>query len=86
MISNTSNPAELAPVLASLVPPAETPRKHSAAQIDQIAASMAEFGFTNPIMVDGNNRIIVGYGRYLAAKKRKLETVPVIVLEHLTRA
>jgi ParB-like chromosome segregation protein Spo0J len=59
-------------------------RSHSDSQIAQIAASIGEFGFTNPIAVDPGGRIIAGYARYLAAGKRKLKQVPVIVLEHLS--
>lgn len=61
-------------------------RTHSAAQIDQIIASIKEFGFTAPIIVDENNMIMAGHGRYAAAKKMGLETVPCIVLRHLTPA
>jgi ParB-like chromosome segregation protein Spo0J len=61
-------------------------RSHSECQIAQIAASIDEFGFTNPILVNAQGRIIVGYARYLAAQRRKLELVPVIVLEYLSEA
>jgi ParB-like chromosome segregation protein Spo0J len=55
-------------------------------QIAQIAASIAEFGVNNPILVDTNAGIIAGHGRLLAARKLGLKEVPVIVLDHLTDA
>jgi ParB-like chromosome segregation protein Spo0J len=67
-----------------LIPYARNARTHSDAQIAQIAASIKEFGFTNPILVDTGDGIIAGHGRLLAARLLKLETVPVIVLDHLT--
>ena len=74
---------ELWPV-DKLVPYARNARTHSDAQIAQIAASIAEFGFNNPILVDTNAGIIAGHGRLLAARKLKLDQVPVVVLDHLT--
>src|ERR1700722_7770739 len=67
-----------------LIPWARNPRTHSEAQIVQIAASIAEFGFNNPILVDTKAGIIAGHGRLLAARKLQLTEVPVIVLDHLT--
>src|SRR6202162_2871624 len=67
-----------------LIPFARNPRTHSDAQIAQTAASIAEFGFNNPILVDTNNGIIAGHGRLLAAQNLGLVEVPVIVLDHLT--
>src|ERR1035437_8086968 len=69
-----------------LIPWARNPRTHSDAQIAQIAASIAQFGFNNPILVDTNNGIIAGHGRLLAARKLGLTEVPVIVLDHLSEA
>jgi DNA modification methylase len=69
-----------------LIPFARNPRTHSEAQIAQIAASIAEFGFNNPILVDTKAGIIAGHGRLLAARKLQLTEVPVIVLDHLTDA
>ena len=63
---------------------ARNPRTHSDAQIAQIAASIAEFGFNNPILVDTKDGIIAGHGRRLAAYKLGLKEVPVIVLNHLS--
>src|SRR5690348_9534717 len=70
--------------LDQLIPYERNARSHSDSQVAQIAASIGEFGFTNPIAVNPGGRIIAGYARYLAARKRKLKQVPVIVLEHLT--
>jgi ParB-like chromosome segregation protein Spo0J len=61
-------------------------RTHSAAQVDQVAASITEFGFTNPILVDGEGVVIAGHCRLDAAKKLGLAEVPVIVLAHLSEA
>src|SRR5258707_7917703 len=69
-----------------LIPFARNPRTHSDAQVAQIAASIAEFGFNNPILVDTNAGIIAGHGRLLAARKLQLAEVPVIVLDHLNEA
>jgi len=72
--------------LEKLIPYARNPRTHSDAQVSQIAASIAAFGFNNPILVDTKNDIIAGHGRLLAAGKLQLAEVPVIVLDHLTEA
>lgn len=61
-------------------------RTHDAAQVSKIAASITEFGFTNPILVDSADGIIAGHGRLMAAKELGLTEVPVIVLDHLTDA
>jgi len=71
-------------LIDKLIPYAKNPRTHSEAQICQIAASIAQFGFNNPILVDTNNGIIAGHGRLLAAQNLGLIEVPVIVLDHLT--
>jgi ParB-like chromosome segregation protein Spo0J len=72
--------------LEKLIPWARNPRTHSDAQIAQIAASIAAFGFNNPILVDTKRGILAGHGRLLAARKLQLREVPVIVLDHLTDA
>src|SRR6266481_3393361 len=72
--------------LDRLIPLARNPRTHSDAQVAQIAASIAAFGFLNPILVDTKAGIIAGHGRLLAARKLGLTHVPVIVLDHLTEA
>jgi DNA modification methylase len=70
--------------VARLIPYARNPRTHSPAQIAQIAASIREFGFTNPVLVDGAGGIIAGHGRVLAARQLGLTDVPVVILDHLT--
>jgi DNA modification methylase len=70
----------------ALIPYARNSRTHSDGQVAQIAASIREFGFTNPVLVDGENGIIAGHGRVLAARKLGLEQVPVIELAHLDEA
>jgi len=72
--------------LEKLIPYARNPRTHSEAQVAQIAASIAAFGFNNPMLVDTKAGIIAGHGRLLAARKLQLAEVPVIVLDHLTEA
>jgi len=69
-----------------LIPYSRNPRTHSDAQVAQIAASIAEFGFNNPILVDTKAGIIAGHGRVLAARKLQLVKVSVIVLDHLSEA
>ncbi len=68
----------------SLVPYNRNPRTHSEEQIAQIAASISEFGFTNPILLDGETGVIAGHGRLAAARELGLKTVPCIELGHLT--
>ncbi len=70
--------------LERLKPYAKNPRTHSPEQINKIAASIAEFGFLNPILVDGEAGIIAGHGRLAAAQQAGLSQVPVIELTHLT--
>jgi len=67
-----------------LIPYANNSRTHSDAQVAQIAASIKEFGWTNPILVDGEKGIIAGHGRLMAARKLKMAEVPVIEISHLT--
>lgn len=76
---------EIWPV-GKLVPYDKNPRTHSTEQVNQIAASIAEFGFLNPILVDTTAGIIAGHGRLQAAKQLGLAQVPVVVLDHLTDA
>src|SRR5580658_200176 len=73
-------------LLDKLIPFARNPRTHSDEQIAQIAASIKEFGFNNPILVDTKAGILAGHGRLLAARKLGLTEVPVIVLDLLTEA
>ena len=76
---------ELWPV-ERLVPYERNARTHSPEQVAQIAVSIQEFGFTAPILVDGNDGILAGHGRLAAAKELGLADVPVVVLDHLTAA
>ncbi len=70
--------------LARLLPYARNARTHSDDQVAQIAASIVEFGFTNPCLVGADGVLVAGHGRLLAARKLGLETVPVVVLDHLS--
>jgi ParB-like chromosome segregation protein Spo0J len=72
--------------VGALVPFARNSRTHSDEQVAQIAGSIREFGWTNPILIDGDNGIMAGHGRLLAARKLGMSDVPVIVLDHLTDA
>jgi hypothetical protein len=83
MAKNKASTAALWPV-EKLVPYANNPRTHSDAQIVQIAASIEEYGFTNPILVDTEAGILAGHGRLRAAQKLGLAKVPVLVLDHLS--
>ena len=67
-----------------LLPYARNARQHSDEQIAQIAASIAEFGFVNPCLVGADGVLVAGHGRLAAARKLRLSTVPVVVLDHLT--
>jgi len=71
---------------ADLIPYSNNSRIHTESQVLQVAASIKEFGFTNPILVDGTGSIIAGHGRLLAAKKLGLKQVPTIILDGLTEA
>jgi ParB-like chromosome segregation protein Spo0J len=70
----------------TLVPYARNSRTHSPEQVAQIAASIREYGFTNPVLIDANNTLIAGHGRVMAAQHIGLPTVPAIRLAHLTDA
>jgi DNA modification methylase len=72
--------------IEKLRPYERNPRTHSEAQVEQIAASMVEFGWTNPILIDENAGILAGHGRLLAARQLGLAEVPVIRFEHLSEA
>lgn len=76
---------ELWPI-EKLIPYHNNPRTHSKEQVDQIAASIVEFGFLNPILVDTAAGIIAGHGRMQAATQLNLSVVPVVILDHLTEA
>lgn len=70
----------------ALIPYARNSRTHDDAQVAQIAASIREFGFTNPVLIDADDGIIAGHGRVLAARKLGLPDVPCLRLSHLTEA
>jgi ParB-like chromosome segregation protein Spo0J len=70
--------------IEKLIPYARNSRTHSDDQVAQIAASIKEFGWTNPILVDGEAGIIAGHGRLAAARKLGLKKIPVIELSHLS--
>ena len=70
----------------NLIPYANNSRTHSDDQINQVASSIKEFGFTNPVLIDEQGGIIAGHGRVMAAKKLGLAEVPTITLEGLTKA
>lgn len=67
-----------------LIPYARNAKQHSDAQVAQIAASIREFGWGAPILIDGQNNVIAGHGRLLAARKLGMTEVPVVPLEHLS--
>lgn len=72
--------------VADLIPYARNSRTHSDEQVAKIAASIREFGFLNPVIVDGDNGIIAGHGRIMAAQKLGMTEVPTIEASHLTDA
>jgi site-specific DNA-methyltransferase (adenine-specific) len=72
--------------VTALIPYAKNSRTHDDAQVAQIAASIKEFGWTNPILIDGDKGIIAGHGRLMAARKLKMDKVPVIELSGMTNA
>lgn len=70
----------------SLIPYAMNSRTHSDQQVSQIAASIKEFGFLNPVIIDGENGLIAGHGRVMAAKKLNMAEVPVVEVTHLSES
>ena len=81
-----ANKAIIQSTVSDLIPYINNARTHSAEQVSQIAASIKEFGFTNPVLIDGNNGIIAGHGRVQAAIKLDMIEVPTICLDTLTKA
>ena len=69
-----------------LIPYVNNTRTHSEEQVNQIASSIKEFGFTNPVLIDKDNSLIAGHGRVMGAKKLGLKEIPTITLENLTEA
>src|ERR1700678_2902090 len=76
---------ELRP-LSRLIPRVTNPRTHTPEQVKQVATSIREFGWTNPILVGADDDVIAGHARLLAARKLGMKEVPVIVLGHLSEA
>ena len=72
--------------IGELVPYARNARTHSESQIAQIRASLREFGFVNPVIIDSDRNIIAGHGRVLAAKAEGMTEVPCVLVEHLTHS
>lgn len=72
--------------VSDLIPYVNNSRTHSDEQVLQVASSIKEFGFTNPVLIDDDGMIIAGHGRVLAAKKLKMDEVPCLVLSGLTEA
>lgn len=86
MVKNTAFPDYKTKKTSDLIPYARNSRTHSDEQIGKIAASIKEFGFLNPVIIDGENGIIAGHGRVMAAQKLGLEEIPTIEASHLTDA
>jgi ParB-like chromosome segregation protein Spo0J len=72
--------------VSDLIPYVNNSRTHSEEQTTQIASSISEFGFTNPVLIDENDNLIAGHGRLLAANKLGIKEVPAIILDGLTKA
>lgn len=81
--ANTGIKVEMVPT-SSLVRYSQNPKVHPDPQVDQIAASVKEFGFVSPVLIDADDVVIAGHGRLLAADKLGMKTVPVIRLGHLS--
>lgn len=69
---------------ADLLPYARNARTHSDSQVAQLAASIKEFGFNNPVAIDGDGMILCGHGRVMAAQRLGLDEVPTVCLSHLS--
>ncbi len=85
MNTNRALTVEYRPV-ETLIPYARNAHVHSRRQITQLVRSIEEFGFTNPVLIDGDGEIIAGHGRVLAAKRYGMDRVPTIRLDHLSEA
>lgn len=70
--------------ISTLHPYKKNAKKHDKKQVEQIANSIKEFGFTQPVIIDKNNCVVAGHGRILGAKKAGLKEVPTVCLEELT--
>ena len=83
-MASPKEPKIVSRVTKKLTPYANNARTHEPDQIEKIAASITEFGFLNPVIIDGKGEIIAGHGRVLAAELLELKTVPCIIVKHLT--
>ena len=72
--------------IGDLIPYVNNSRTHDDEQVTQLASSMKEFGFTNPVLIDEQDGLIAGHGRVLAAKRLGLEEIPAIIVDGLTEA
>jgi len=81
----TTTEMKLVPIEA-LIPYINNARTHNAEQIVKLRASLREFGFINPVIIDGENNIIAGHGRVMAAKEEKISEIPCVLADHLTPA
>ena len=72
--------------IGDLIPYVNNSRTHDEEQVTQLASSMKEFGFTNPVLIDEQDGLIAGHGRVLAAKRLGLEEIPAIIVDGLTEA
>ena len=81
---STDNPKYKTVLVSDLIPYARNSRTHSDVQVNKIASSIKEFGFTNPLLIDKNKEIIAGHGRLMAAKQLGLDKVPCIELSNLS--
>ena len=85
-MAESVNPTFNMAAVKDLIPYARNTRTHTDQQVNQIVASIKEFGFTNPVLIDEENMIIAGHGRVMAANKLKLKKIPTVSLTHLTEA
>jgi ParB-like chromosome segregation protein Spo0J len=72
--------------IKALIPYANNPKDHPEEQVVRLVSSIKEFGFINPVVVDGEDVVVAGHGRLEAAKRLKMETVPTVCVDHLTEA
>ena len=84
-MEKTTKEMKLVPI-DKLVPYVNNARTHSAEQINKLRSSLREFGFINPVIIDGNYGIIAGHGRVMAAKEEGIKEVPCVLVDYLTEA
>ena len=85
MVAKTTSQMEMVPI-EKLVPYINNARTHSPEQITKLRASLREFGFINPVIIDKDYGVIAGHGRIEAAKAEGLDQVPCVLVDHLTEA